>query len=83
MRVDGKYRATRHMRHPGSPCGQWIDEMNMESQLAKVHICEPLVTADRAAELLKVHPKTVKRMAQAGNLPGMKIAACGDSASRR
>jgi excisionase family DNA binding protein len=35
--------------------------------------CEPLITADRAAELLKLHPKTVKRLAQAGTLPGMKI----------
>jgi len=35
--------------------------------------CEPLVTADRAAELLKLHPKTIKKMAQAGELPAMKI----------
>jgi excisionase family DNA binding protein len=35
--------------------------------------CEPLITADRAAELLKLHPKTVKRLAQAGTLPGMRI----------
>jgi len=35
--------------------------------------CEPLVDARRAAELLKVHPKTVKRLAQEGLLPGMKI----------
>jgi excisionase family DNA binding protein len=36
-------------------------------------MCEPLITADRAAELLKLHPKTVKKLAQAGELPGMKI----------
>jgi excisionase family DNA binding protein len=35
--------------------------------------CEPLITADRAAELLRLHPKTVKKLAQAGELPGMKI----------
>ena len=35
--------------------------------------CEPLVTAERAAELLRLHPKTVKKLAQAGELPGMKI----------
>lgn len=35
--------------------------------------CEPLITADRAAELLQLHPKTVKRLAQAGEIPGMKI----------
>jgi excisionase family DNA binding protein len=36
-------------------------------------MCEPLITADRAADLLKLHPKTVKKLAQAGKLPGMKI----------
>ena len=36
-------------------------------------MCEPLITADQAAELLKLHPKTVKRLAQARELPGMKI----------
>jgi len=36
-------------------------------------MCEPLITADAAGKLLKLHPKTVKRLAQAGELPGMKI----------
>lgn len=36
-------------------------------------MCEPLIDADRAAELLKLHPKTVKKLAQTGDLPGMKI----------
>jgi len=36
-------------------------------------MCEPLIDAARAGELLKLHPKTVKRMAQAGELPGTKI----------
>jgi excisionase family DNA binding protein len=35
--------------------------------------CEPLIDAQRAAELLQLHPKTVKKLAQAGELPGMKI----------
>jgi excisionase family DNA binding protein len=35
--------------------------------------CEPLIKAEQAAELLGLHPKTVKKLAQAGNLPGMKI----------
>jgi excisionase family DNA binding protein len=35
--------------------------------------CEPLIDAERAAELLQLHPKTVKRLAQQGVLPGMKI----------
>ena len=45
----------------------------MISELQNSIRCEPLITADRAAELLKLHPKTVKRLAQAGSLPGMKI----------
>jgi excisionase family DNA binding protein len=36
-------------------------------------MCEPLITADRAGELVRLHPKTVKKLAQAGLLPGMKI----------
>jgi excisionase family DNA binding protein len=34
---------------------------------------EPLIDAERAGELLRLHPKTVKRLAQMGELPGMKI----------
>lgn len=36
-------------------------------------MCEPLITADQAAKLLKLHPKTIKRLAQAHELPSMKI----------
>jgi excisionase family DNA binding protein len=36
-------------------------------------MCEPLITVDRAAELLGVHPKTVKRLACQGLIPGMRI----------
>jgi excisionase family DNA binding protein len=35
--------------------------------------CEPLIDADQAAELLEIHPKTVKRLASKGILPGMRI----------
>lgn len=35
--------------------------------------CEPLIDAKRAADLLQIHPKTVKRLAQLGLLPGLKI----------
>lgn len=38
-----------------------------------VRNCEPFVDANRAGELLMLHPKTVKRMAQRGLLPGTKI----------
>ena len=35
--------------------------------------CEPLVDVGRAAELLGIHPKTVKRLAGEGVIPGMRI----------
>ena len=37
--------------------------------------CEPLIDANRAAELLALHPKTVKQMAAAGKIPGLKIGS--------
>lgn len=35
--------------------------------------CEPLIDVNEAAELLEVHPKTVKRLAARGIIPGMRI----------
>ena len=35
--------------------------------------CEPLIDAERAAEILGIHPKTLKRLAADGVIPGMKI----------
>jgi excisionase family DNA binding protein len=35
--------------------------------------CEPLMTADEAGRLLGIHPKTVKRLAAEGVIPGMRI----------
>jgi excisionase family DNA binding protein len=35
--------------------------------------CEPLIDAERAAVILGLHSKTVKRLAQVGRLPGFKI----------
>ena len=35
--------------------------------------CEPLITADAAAKILRLHPKTVKRLARTGVIPGMRI----------
>jgi excisionase family DNA binding protein len=46
---------------------------HMNSQQANVGICEPLIDAERAAEILGLHPKTVKRLAAKGVVPGMKI----------
>ena len=35
--------------------------------------CEPLIGVDRAADLLGLHPRTVKRLAGDGVIPGMSI----------
>ena len=35
--------------------------------------CEALINAEQAAELLRIHPKTVKRLAAEGRIPGMRI----------
>lgn len=45
----------------------------MNSQYSKTALCEPLVDARRAGELLRFHPKTVKRLAKEGIVPGIKI----------
>jgi len=37
--------------------------------------CEPLINCTRAAEILDMHPKTVKQLAAAGKIPGMKIGS--------
>jgi len=48
-------------------------QKNMNSEQPNPVRCEPLIDAERAAELLQLHPKTVKKLAQSGALPGMKI----------
>ncbi len=34
---------------------------------------EPLIDADEAAELLRLHPKTEQQMARTGRIPSMRI----------
>lgn len=34
---------------------------------------EPLLDSDEAAQLLKIHPKTLQRMARRGEIPGVHI----------
>jgi len=46
-------------------------ELKLKSEQAKPH--EPLIKATEAGELLRLHPRTVKRMALSGELPGMRI----------
>lgn len=35
--------------------------------------CEPLLDSEEAAALLKIHPKTLQRMARRGEIPGIQI----------
>lgn len=37
--------------------------------------CEPLIDCNRAAEIMGLHPKTVKLLAQAGKIPGLKVGS--------
>ena len=50
-----------------------IEEKQVNSQYSRTLQCEPLIDAKRAGILLKFHPKTVKRLAKEGVLPGIKI----------
>jgi len=34
---------------------------------------EPLLTTDEAATLLRIHPKTLQRMARKGEVPAMQV----------
>lgn len=34
---------------------------------------EPLLDSDEAAQLLKIHPKTLQRMARRGEIPGVQV----------
>jgi len=53
---------------------QKIADMELRpADLGEAIGCEPLIDAPAAARLLKVHPKTVKRLANDGILPGMRI----------
>jgi len=35
--------------------------------------CEPLLDSKQAGSLLKIHPKTLQKMARAGTIPGYRI----------
>jgi excisionase family DNA binding protein len=35
--------------------------------------CEPLLDSNEAAELLRIHPKTLQRMARKGEIPAIQI----------
>ena len=44
-----------------------------EDQIKRPDIFEPLLDSHQAAELMHVHPETVKRRARRGEIPGLKF----------
>jgi len=44
-----------------------------DDQVKGTDIFEPLLDSQQAAELMHVHPETVKRRARCGELPGLKF----------
>jgi len=54
-----------------------MDNSNQKSTLTTVAMAslsfEPLLDSDEAAALLKIHPKTLQRMARNGEICGMQV----------
>jgi excisionase family DNA binding protein len=44
-----------------------------DDQIKEAEIFEPLLDSQQAAELMHVHPQTVKRRARRGEIPGLKF----------
>jgi excisionase family DNA binding protein len=44
-----------------------------DDQIKASDIFEPLLDSQQAAELMHVHPETVKRRARRGEIPGLKF----------
>jgi excisionase family DNA binding protein len=44
-----------------------------DDQMKATDIFEPLLDSQQAAELMHVHPETVKRRARRGEIPGLKF----------
>jgi excisionase family DNA binding protein len=47
--------------------------MSLSSPTEFDSLFEPLLDSDGAAQLLKIHPKTLQRMARRGEIPGVQI----------
>ena len=47
--------------------------MPLSSPAEFASLFEPLLDSDEAAQLLKIHPKTLQRMARRGEIPGVQI----------
>lgn len=44
-----------------------------DDPIREIDIFEPLLDSQRAAELVHVHPETLKRRARRGEIPGVKF----------
>ncbi len=44
-----------------------------EDSIRATDIFEPLLDSQQAAELMRVHPETLKRRARSGEIPGLKF----------
>jgi excisionase family DNA binding protein len=44
-----------------------------EKTLASVPGCEAMLNSEQAADLLKIHPKTLQKMARQGRVPAHRI----------
>jgi excisionase family DNA binding protein len=55
-----------------SPASRNIDAGSIEP-LSNTAKCEPLLDSVEAAQLLRIHPKTLQRMARNQEVPGIQI----------
>ena len=51
----------------------YIPRTTPRSTAEYIHTFEPLLDSDEAAALLKIHPKTLQRMARHAEIPGIQI----------
>lgn len=61
---------TKALETPPQPFNDTTDQ-----QFRPAPLCEPLLDAKEAARILRIHPKTVKEMAAAKRIPGLKIGS--------
>jgi len=67
---------TRHGKEALAAPQSFSDTTNGHFQQTQTEpSCEPLIDANEAARLLKIHPRTIKRMAAKGEIPGKRIGS--------
>jgi excisionase family DNA binding protein len=58
---------------PGTPFAKKQNQRHQTSEMEIEMSIEPLINAEVAAQILHLHPRTVKRLSGEGVIPGMKI----------